>query len=1082
VFWRVILIINKNKNNMKRICLIFFVILGLLGNSLHAQDRRVTGTVTDFTDGSTMPGVTVMVRGTNIGTVTDMNGRYELTVPADAVLVFSFIGMNTEDVTVGDRTIVDVAMVADVALLQEIVVTAIGVRRETKALGYSVQTVGSDEISRSGNLNTVNSLAGRVAGVNITNSSGAAGASTFMTIRGNASITGNNQPLFVVDGVPIDNSQITAGDPRNGANNLLYGVALSNRSVDINPEDIETINILKGGAATALYGLRAANGAVIITTKRGVMGTTKPVINFSSSVGFDQVSQLPELQNKYAQGIFGNFTAAGNLNPTTLVWGPRMDTLRYDGAATNLYYPSGNVVGQSNPNANQNLMVGPYDNVGNFFQTGVTYNNNLSIAGSSERTTYFLSLGHTSAGGIVPNNTFKRTNLTVAGESKLSSRFTSDARISYTNSGGVRIQQGSNTSGVMLALMRMPSNFDITGGVSDPVNDEAAYRLADGRQRNAYNGGGYDNPFWTVNMNQFNDDVHRITGHTSLTFNAADWLDVVYRVGTDFYSDRRHQHFARFSRTLPNGMLFEEQHFVRDINSDLLLNFNFNLTDDIGFTGLLGQNLYQTTWQRLYSQGDNLTVPDFYNLSNAATLWTDDTQSKKRTAAVYADFGFDFRSMIFVNITGRNEWSTTLPEENNSFFFPSVSGSFVFTELPALVDNNLLSFGKVRASYAQIANDAFVYATNPVYGSAGWGDGWTNGISFPGWGTAGFSMGTRLANPELRPEILTSFEVGFDLRFLQNRLGLDFTYYDNHNEDLILAVPIAKSSGYYTAAMNAAEMVNKGIEVTLYASPVRTTDFNWDFNVNFTKNTNEVLSLAEGVENVTLAGFVGAQARAVVGESYGSIFGEYWVKHENGERLINEDGFPMMSEDESNLGNVLPNWTMGINNSFSFRNVSLSFLFDIKNGGVMWNGTRGAMYYFGSHKNTESREPGDTYVFEGVLADGTPNTKEVVKDIGWYVLGEGSGFTGPTEEFIEKTDWVRLRELTLSYSLGRNIASRAGLTNAEIFFTGRNLWLSTPYTGVDPETSLIGAGNGQGLDYFNMPGTKSYMFGLRLTL
>jgi TonB-linked SusC/RagA family outer membrane protein len=1067
---------------MKRICLIFFVILGLLGNSLYAQDRRVTGTVTDHADGNTLPGVTVMVRGTNIGTVTDQNGRYELSVPANAVLVFSFIGMSSQETAVGDRSVVNVALTPDVAILQEIVVTAIGVRREAKALGYSVQTVGSEEIARSGNVNTINSLTGRVAGVNITNSSGAAGAATFMTIRGNASITGNNQPLFVVDGVPIDNSQLTGGDPRDGANNLLFGVALSNRAVDINPEDIETINILKGGAATALYGLRAANGAVIITTKRGAMGAARPVINFTSSVGFDQVSQLPEMQNKYAQGLFGGWNAAGNLNPTTLVWGPRMDTLRYDGAATNLYYPNGNVVGQSNPNANQNLLVGPYDNVGNFFQTGVTYNNNLSIAGASERTTYFLSLAHTSAGGIVPNNTFKRTNVAIAGESQLSSRFTSDARISYTNSGGIRIQQGSNTSGVMLALMRMPTNFDITAGVSDPVNDESAYRLTDGRQRNAYNGGGYDNPFWTINMNQFNDDVHRVTGHTSLTFNAANWLDIVYRIGTDLYSDRRNQHIARFSRTAPNGRVFEEQHFVRDINSDLLFNFRANLTEDFRFTGLLGQNLYQTTWQRLYSQGDNLGVADFYNLNSASTLWADETKSKKRTAAVYADLGFDFRSMIFVNFTGRNEWSTTLPEQNNSFFFPSVSGSFVFTELPGLADNNVLSFGKVRASYAQIANDAFPYATNPVFASGSWGDGWTNGVSFPGWGTAGFNMGITLANDQLRPEILTSFEVGFDLRFLQNRLGFDFTYYDNHNEDLILSVPIAKSSGYYFANMNAAEMVNRGVELTLYASPVRTAALGWDFSVNFTKNTNEVLSLAEGVENVTLAGFVGAQARAVVGESYGSIFGEYWVKHENGQRLINEDGFPMMSEDETNLGNVLPNWTMGINNSFTFRNISLSFLFDIKNGGVMWNGTKGAMYYFGTHKDTETREPGDKYVFEGVLADGTPNTKEVVRDIDWYVLGEGSGFTGPTEDFIEKTDWVRLRELTLSYSLGRNIATRAGLTNAEIFLTGRNLWLSTPYTGVDPETSLIGAGNGQGLDYFNMPGTKSYMVGLRLTL
>lgn len=1076
---------------MRRFTLFLALMIFIGMQVAQAQTRSLSGTVTNAEDGSTIPGVSVVVKGTTIGTTTDLQGRYSLTVPADAqILQFSFVGMKTLELAIGANNVINVALEPEITAIEGVVVTAIGVRREAKALGYSVQTVDSDAISRSGNINPVNSLSGRVAGVQITNSSGAAGSSSFMTIRGNASITGNNQPLFVVDGVPIDNSQLTSGDPRSGANNLLYGVALSNRIVDINPEDIETINILKGGAATALYGLRAANGAVIITTKKGSsLAGQQTTVSFSSSVTFDVVSQMPEMQDRYAQGIFGNFGGNGAINPTTLSWGPKLDTLRFDGATNNPYYPQGNIVGQSNPNARPDLNVGPYDNVGNFFQTGVTYNNALSIAGGTGGTTYYLSIANTSSEGIVPNNTFQRTNVALAGESKLSDRFTTEGRISYTNSGGVRVQQGSNTSGVMLALMRMPPNFDITGGSNDPTDDEASYILPDGRQRNAYNGGGYDNPFWTVNMNQFEDNVNRVTGHASLSFDATDWLDVTYRIGSDFYSDRRNQFFARGSRTLPNGQVFEDQHFVRDFNSDLIFNVNTNITDDIRFTGLFGQNMYQTQYQRLYSQGDNLTVPGFYNLSNAASLYTSESKSKKRTAAIFADFGFDYRSMVFLNFTGRNEWSTTLPESENSFFFPSVSGSFVFTELPGMQDNPILPFGKIRASYAEIANDAFVFATNPVFAAASWGDGWTNGISFPGWGTAGFNMGATLANPELKPERLKSFEVGFDLRFLNNRLGVDFTYYDNTNEDLILSVPIAKSSGYYFANMNAAKMKNSGVELTVNANPVRTSDFRWDLNINFTKNTNEVLELADGVENVFLAGFVGAQARAVVGQSYGSIYGDYWEKHENGQRLIIDDpddpffGFPRMADGETNLGNVLPDWTMGINNTLSYRDISLSFLFDIKQGGVMWNGTRGAMYYFGSHEDTELREPDDPkYVFDGVKSDGSPNDIPVLRDINWFVLGEGSGFTGPTEEFIEETDWVRLRELTLSYRLSRSLMERTVFQSAEIYFTGRNLWLSTPYTGVDPETSLIGAQNGQGLDYYNMPGTKSFMVGLRVTL
>lgn len=1068
---------------MKRICLIFFVILGLLGNSLYAQERRVTGTVTDADTGATLPGVTVMVQGTNIGTITDSDGSYELTVSPDNVLVFSFIGMATQEVPVGDRSIINVAIESDVAMLQEIVVTALGISRERKSLGYSVQEVGGDELVRGANVNPINSLSGRVAGVNITSSSGAAGASSFMTIRGAASLTGNNQPLFVVDGVPIDNSQLTSGNPSDGGNNLLSGVALSNRIVDINPDDIESISILKGGAATALYGLRAGNGAVIITTKKGQAGVKRSSVSFSSSLTVDQVSQLPATNSVYAQGLFGNYST------TTLVWGPRLDTLRFDGG-DNLYYPEGNIVSMNDPNARADLLVGPYDNKGNFFQTGLTYNNNFSLTGGDENNSYRLSIGNTSSSGIVPNNSFDRTTVTLAGESKMSERFTTDARIAYTNSGGVRIQQGSNTSGVMLALMRMPPNFDITGGSDDPVDDLAAYKLPDGRQRNAYAGGGYDNPFWTVNMNQLTDNVNRVTGHAAFHYRAADWLNISYRVGTDLYSDRRKNFIGIGSRTFPAGRVYNEEYFVRDFNSDLILNFNRRINEDIVLTGLVGHNLFQSQTNQVYIQGDQLTVSGFYNVSGAIDLVSFDILNKKRTSAVYGDFGGSFRDMIYLNATLRNEMSTTLPEENNSFLLYSGNASFVFTELPALKDNSMIPFGKIRVSYAEIANDAFIYATLPSFPRASWGDGWTDGISFPGFGgLGGFRLGTVLPNNELRPEITKTFEIGAEMRLFDNRLGIDFSYFSSQHEDLILSVPIAKSSGYYAQALNAGDMENKGIELSTFIVPVQTPDFSWDINVNFTRVRNEVLSLAEDVNNVTLAGFVGAQARAVVGESYGSIFGDFFETNDDGQVLIDDDpessnyGRPIYNTSERNLGNVLPDWTMGINNSFSYKSLSFSFLIDIKKGGVMWNGTKGAMYYFGAHADTESRDDGAVHIFDGVkLSDGSPNDIPVTKDINWYVLGPGSGFTGPTSQFVEETDWVRLREVTLSYRLGRSLLERTMFQSAEIFVTGRNLWLSTPYTGIDPETSLIGAGNGQGLDYFNMPGTKGYVVGLRVDI
>lgn len=1068
--------------------LVFLLVAGISG--VFAQSRTVTGKVTSSQDGLGIPGVTVMVKGTTIGSISDFDGNYEINVrPEHRTLVFSYISMKSQEVALGTQTSINIVMEPDVFQIDEVVVTAIGVSRETKALGYAVQSVESEAIVRSATTNPVNALSGKVAGVQITNSSGAAGASSYMTIRGTASITGNNQPLFVVDGVPIDNSQLTSGNPDNGGNNLLSGVALSNRVVDINPEDIETVNILKGGAATALYGLRAANGVVMITTKKGTAskGGKKTSVAFNSSVTFDQVSQTPAMQDMYSQGLT-NASGVSAYSPTTTAnWGPKLSDLRFDGATNNPYYPQGNIVAADGAPAGA-AAVTPNDNIGNFFQTGVSYNNSLSLSSGNQNTTYYLSVANSNNKGIVPNNTFDRTNITLSGETKFSDKFSSEARIAYTKSGGLRIQQGSNTSGVMLALMRMPNNFDITGGSDDPVNDEAAYILPDGRQRNAYRGGGYDNPFWTVNMNQFNDDVNRLTGHAALHYYANEWLTFTYRAGTDWYSDRRKQFFARNSRTAPNGRIYEEQYFVRDFNSDFLVNVNKKINEDFSFTGLLGQNMFQTQLQQLFVQGDNLTVPDFYHISNAASITARESKASKRTAAIYADLGLSFRNMVYINATGRNEWSTTLPEGENSFFFPAFSGSFIFTELPGLKDNKILPFGKFRVSYAKIANDAFTYGTLPTYLQSASADGWTDGVSFPGWGLAGFQLSTTLPNNALKPETMKSFEIGVDLRFLSNRLGVDFSYYDNKNEDLILSVPIAKSSGYYAANMNAATMVNKGIELTVNGTPVQGKNFNWVIDVNFTKNVNEVLELAPGVENVFLAGFVGSQTRAVVGESYGSIFGNDWLRDDNGNVLIVDDpnawnyGYPESDPDETNLGNVLPNWTMGINNTFTYGDLSLSFLFDIKNGGVMWNGTKGAMYYFGTHEDTESRGDGATYVFEGVkMSNGGANDIKVAKDVNWYFNGEGSGFTGPAGQFVEKTDWVRLRELTLSYRLNKKVVDKTFLNSAEVFFTGRNLWLSTPYTGVDPETSLIGADNGQGLDYFNMPGTKSYTFGLRLT-
>ncbi|MGF1676937.1 MAG: SusC/RagA family TonB-linked outer membrane protein [Rivularia sp. (in: cyanobacteria)] len=1034
-----------------------------MSTSLTLAQRTVSGKVTDAA-GDAVIGASVFVKeAPGVGTITDVDGMYQLNVPSNGnTLVFSYTGFETFESAITGGS-VNVTM-QEGKLLDEVVVTAIGISRSEKTLGYAVQSLDNEKIEKAGTTGVLNSLTGKVAGVQITNTSGAAGASSNVLIRGAASLTGNNQPLYVVDGVPINGSQTNTGS-------ALSGVANSDRTIDVNPDDIESISILKGGAATALYGMRAANGVIMINTKSGKKGKVR--IDFNSSIAIDQVNKLPEMQNIYAQGIGGNL----NLG-TSAVFGPKLSDLAYDPNNKTRDYPEGQLGLASAISGGTPARA--YD-PSLFFNNGYAYNNNVSIAGGTDKSEFFFSFGNLSQTGVVPNNTFNRTSASLRGAYNITDKLKISARVAYTKSGGTRIQQGSNTSGVMLGLLRMPANFDIFGGVSDPSTDKSAYENPDGTQRNAYRGGIYDNPLWTAYNNPFTDDVNRIISWAQVDYKFNDWISAMYRVGNDFFGEDRKSIFAIGSRTVPGGRIIDDKISARDFNSDLILKLSPKINDNFGLNILLGNNLFSTQSDRNQTIGDGLAIAKFYNLSNTANQVVNQAIGRKRTSAYYADFGMDYKNMLYFNVTLRNEQSTTLPDGNNSFFFPSFNTAWILSEMPFLQNNDILSFAKLRGSWSVIANDAPIYLTEQTFTRGQVTDGWTstNPLNFPAFGVNSFQVNSTLANPNLKPEFITSRELGVDLRFLNNRLGLDVTYYNNLSEDLIMNVPVARSSGASFASLNAATMVNKGWEVLLTSTPVANKDFSWNLDINWTKNISEVLSLADGVENVFLAGFTGSQTRAVVGEPYGSIFGDRWTRHSNGQVLINESGFPAAAGEDDNIGNTLPEWILGINNSFNYKNIGFSFLWDIKKGGYMWNGTRGAMNFFGTSKETETREL-TNYVFEGVTADGQPNTKQVQLGENWYRGGEGSGFTGPAEPYVEKADWVRLREVTLSYKLPKSLLSNLKVQDTELYFTGRNLFLSTPYTGIDPETSLIGQGNGQGLEYFNMPGTKSYVFGLRV--
>ncbi|MCD4736412.1 MAG: SusC/RagA family TonB-linked outer membrane protein [Bacteroidales bacterium] len=1077
--------------------LAFLIFTGM--QVVQAQQKVVSGKVTSSDDSKGIPGVTIQVKGTVLGTTSDLDGNYEISFDAKYnTLIFSFVGMKTQEVDVGDKTSLDLVMEPDVFNIEGAVVTAIGIKRETKALGYSVTEVSEEEITRTQNTNVVNALSGKVAGVQVISSSGAAGGASFVTVRGVASLLGNNQPLFVVDGVPISNDQNFSGNPDDAENNLLDGVAYSNRAIDLNPEDIESISVLKGGAATALYGVRAANGAIIITTKKGTATKGRKInVNIHSSVSFDVVSKLPDVQKKWAQGYDGDY-----LGPETgwlASWGPAISSLEYDGDQSYKWDRWGALVpkGQGNGKA-----LSAYDNVDDFWRTGVTYNNSINFNGGSDKATYFFSLGDVKTNSHIPNNEYRKTSIKMAGSANISQKIKASGSVNIIKSGGNRIQQGSNISGVMLGLLRTPPSFDNSNHYDNPVDEPLAYSFPDGTQRNFRGGGGYDNPWWTVNNNILSDNVSRVIASATFEYKPWDWVTVTYRLGKDFYTDKRDYHFAKYSRAYPDGQVSDDNHTNSDFNSDILANIRRDLTEDLDLSVTVGQNMFYHKYKQQYQQGDNLAILDFYHISNAKSVIARTNYQEYRTAAIYGDIGLGYKDMLYLNITGRNEWTTTLPKDNRSFFYPSISAGFVFTELPGLQDNSVLPFGKLRISYAQVGNIAVPYKTVSNYTSSFIQDGWTAGIAFPYGGVPGFQVEGTIADPDLKNELTKAFEVGFDLRFLQNRLGLDIAYYNNQHEDLLLEVPVAASTGYLVLYTNAGRMENTGIEILARGTPVKKENFSWDISLNFAKNVNEVKELAEGIENVYVGGFTDPQIRAVEGKSYGYIYGTKFL-YEGDKYIIQDDpnawnyGYPVSDPEVGEIGPTLPDWTMGITNEFRYKNITLSFLFDIRQGGNMWNGTRGALYFFGTHEDTENRD--ETKVFDGlyghvgedgniyhydangneVAGTGSGNSTSVPLGQAWYIDGEGSGFTGPSDQFIEEINWVRLRELALNYTFNPELFSKTFIKGLSVYFAGRNLLLFTDYKGIDPETSLYGSHNSQGMDYFNMPGTKTYTVGLK---
>ncbi|MCB0736815.1 MAG: SusC/RagA family TonB-linked outer membrane protein [Bacteroidetes bacterium] len=1112
----------------------------------------ITGTISDA-NGKPLIGATVGAVGTTTGASSNVNGKYSISVPASVdSLKFSYTGMETQTVAINGRSVIDVTLSAGEFQLDNVVVTALGISREAKAVGSAVQEVSGEDLTISGATGFIDGISGKAAGLQVTRSSGAAGSASRIVLRGQTSFNGDNEALLVVDGVRFNNEE-------SHTERSLAGVAVSNRGLDINPDDIESVTVLKGAAATALYGVEGARGVIVITTKKGSQqGSKKMSVNYNTSYTITQPSLMIDMQNKYSQGTGGAWYGPGQGDgiwwggfSSAMSWGAPIDQLSWNGNSEYTWDKNGEIVLSSDPSAK--TKVTPYDNVGDFFQNGRGITHNVSISGGQGNTTYRFSLSDTREQGIVPLNTYKRTNVGLKMRSSfLNDKINMSASVNYINSGGRRIQQGSNTSGIMLGLLRTPPTFDNANGLEEPWNadDPSAYMFADGRQRSYRAGGGYDNPYWVINNSPFVDNVNRMFGTIQLEYPMHQWFNLAANIGTDVYTDNRKQEFEIGSNTVRAGQVREDNYNYSHTDAYLTATGRSDESKNWVFGYMLGANFWNKTLQQNYLQGDGLNFVGFRNITNTQNLSGYIDNSNERSFALFGNLDLSYKRFLYLNATARQDYLSSLivpTKEFNagdiSFFAPSVSASFIFSEL---MDMEALSFGKLRASFGQVGGGApSSYSTSttflmPVHNAGtvnDLNDGWTNGIGFPYQGLAGFTYNAVQGSDGLVPSVTTDIELGADLRFFNGRLTLDASYYTRTSDRQIIAINVPNSTGFQRKVINSGTLETNGGEIVLGYTPIKTKDFEWTLTANFAKWRTWVEKLPEGVQNQYLDGFTGTQVSNIAPEKdengnvtkryqYGQLFGGAWQRantedgksfdpalpyNPDGALIIDDSGspdpndtivgyndnygYPLVDPINRVIGNPNPDYLLGISSSLRYKNVKLDFLFDIKQGGQMWNGTMGALTFFGTSANTEDRDAiiwndnvgfahdydKASHLYEGVKAsDGSTNDIKVALDENWY-SGNGGGFGSVAEHFIQDASYYRLRYVTLSYDMTNVIKSNTfGKISAS--FTGRNLLILTPYQGIDPESSLVGsASNGQGLDYFQMPGVKSYQFSLNLT-
>ncbi len=1045
---------------MKKLLLVSLCLLATLCvTQVFAQSRTITGTVTAKEDGLPLPGVTVKIKGTDQGVSTDANGKFSISAQTGATLTFSYIAYLPQDIVIGTGSVINVVLSESSQQLNEVVVTALGISRQAASLGYSVGVVKGSEITKARETNVVQALAGKIAGVNVTQSSGTVGGGSKIVIRGATSLGTDIQPIFVIDGLIVDNSAKQLSTVNSAVPQGVASLDFGNRAADINSDDIETISVLKGAAASALYGTLAKNGAIVITTKKGKRGDNG-TIEFSSSTRFDNVAILPKFQNEYAQGNQGIYNIAN-----TNGWGPKISEVQ------DRTFP--NFLGE-----NTKLQAYP-DNIKNFFKTGKTYINSVALSGGNETGDYRFGYTNTIQTGTVEMERLVKNAVSLNAGKTIIKGLDIRTSVNYvrTIASNIPVQSSNNPNVLSSALYSIPRTVDINQVAKNYID-------ANGQQITLTPARNGNNPYYILYNNPQGATSNRVYGNINLSYKVAPWLTLSNNLGTDINYEYRKAITRQGTIGALTGNFFTGNIYQRIINNDFIATFNHKLTKDIDLKFIAGTSVYETYYQREQADAQGLIVDNLYTYTNATAVTTTNTSNKKRIQGVYGDLTLTYKDYLYLDVTGRNDWSSALPKINNSYFYPSASLSFEFTKV--LPQSNWLSYGKLRLSYANVGGDydpySLLFAFLPQstafaqYGA---------GSTFPFNGNLAFTSPSTIPPlDKLKPQNQRSAEAGIDLRFFGDRLTADVTYYDNNTTNQILPLLIPQSTGYAAKLINVGSVKNTGIEVTLGGTPIKTSSFSWDISARFAKNNNKVILPPEIPLYTVQSGWSGLSIKAENGKSIG-LYGVGWLRDPDGNIVIDPTTGLRKTKTDQRLGSITPDFTGGVTNTFTYKRVNLSFLVDFKKGGVMFSNTVSTLRSTGLAEETALNR-GKIFIDKGVVASGStfiPNTVPVQSMQDYWATNYQ---TGNTEANTFDASYVKLREVSLNYSIPTATLAKYAkfIKGLRIGLEGRNLWLihsNVPY--VDPEVNFFGSGSaGDAVEFNSVPSTRTIGFNVRLTL